>query len=72
MRCAHCANVIRCTLLEIKLGWGKKQVDHLDERPSDADGIWADVYVVGDAKGNEIVLKLHRYVCTCSPRRDRA
>ena len=41
------------------------------ERPSDADGICADVYIVADAKGNEIVLKLHRYVYIYSPRRAR-
>lgn len=67
--CVHCPNATRWPRLATKSGWAKKQVDHspsmpFHERPSDADGIAADVYVVANAEGNEIVLKLHRYVHT--------
>ena len=70
-RCVRSRSGIQCIRLEIRSALGRRLVSAVQRSPSIPLAITqltchsADVYIVADGEGNEMVLKLHRSVLAC-------
>lgn len=65
--CEQCRNGIPCTRLETKSVSEKSLVRHTAHQSYISPAYTAlDIYIVADAEGKEMVLKLHRYARFCN------